>query len=105
MHIVGGTEDFILEKKTKIAPKKVRCITVNNDQHIFKIAVSKDPTWVGGTEYNNTSLLVYNTGGGKSIYINQEIETQEWSCAQLKTDNFSGSENYKSYLQAYLIKI
>jgi|GEM_PF-5967919 len=76
MYIVGGTEDFILERKTKIAPQKVRCITVNNDQHIFKIAISKDPTWVGGTEYNNTSLLVYNTGGGKAIYVEQEIDTE-----------------------------
>lgn len=77
MCIVGGTRDFVLDKKIKIAPQKVRCITVDNDQHIFKIAVSKDPTWVGGTEYNNPSLLVYNTGGGKAIYTEQEIDIED----------------------------
>ena len=77
MCIVGGNRDFVLDKKTKIASQKVRCITVDNDQHIFKIAVSKDPAWVGGTEYNKPSLLVYNTGGGKAIYIDQEVDVED----------------------------
>ena len=77
MCIVGGNRDFVLDKKTKIASQKVRCITVDNDQHIFKIAVSKDPAWVGGTEYNKPSLLVYNTGGGKALWVEQEVDVED----------------------------
>ena len=45
--------------------------------YIFKIAVSKESTWVGGTEYNGPSLLVYNTGGGKAIYVDQEVDIDD----------------------------
>ena len=51
----------------------VRCITVDSKDHLFLITNRKD-NWKGGTSYCYPAVSTFNTGGGKSIYIHQDIE-------------------------------
>lgn len=76
MIVEGGNRAFKLIKKVKVEPQLVRCITVNNKEHIFKVAVNQEKDWNGGTEYKYPSIYTYNTGGGKAIYVNQKVNVQ-----------------------------
>lgn len=73
--IIGHNRDYSLfEKKKLLFKKPVRCITVNSDYHIFMITDKKNPNWIGGNNYCYPAIYTYNTGGGKAIYINQDVE-------------------------------
>lgn len=73
--VLGGNRDYALIKKTKRPFKEnVRCITVDSDEHIFKIVDKQDPSWNGGNAYDLPSIYTYNTGGGKAIYVEQDID-------------------------------
>ena len=67
-------QDYTLISKELVDPQPVRCISVDSEQHIFLIVDKKDELWKGGIFYNLPAIYTYNTGGGKAIYIEQEID-------------------------------
>lgn len=75
--ILGYNQNLKLISKKLIQPQPVRCITVNSDDHIFLITDEKNPNWTGGNKYIDKALYTYNTGGGKSIMIYQEVEVKD----------------------------
>lgn len=75
--IVGNNRDMRLISKKKINPVPVRCITVDSDEHIFLITDERNLSWTGGTVYTGKAMYTYNTGGGKAIYVNQNVEIQD----------------------------
>ena len=58
--IFGGNRDFILTKKTKIKSQPIKCITIDSNEHIFKIVNEINPSWTGGTDFNLPSLYMYD---------------------------------------------
>ena len=74
--IIIGNNNFRLISKNKIKNELVRCIKVDSEEHIFLITDKKE-NWNGGTSYPYLALYTYNTGGGKAIYVDQEIEVDE----------------------------
>ena len=74
--IIIGNNNFRLIRKNKIKNELVRCIKVDSEEHIFLITDKKED-WNGGTSYPYYAIYTYNTGGGKSIFVDQEIEVDE----------------------------
>ena len=68
---------FQLFKKELIESEPVQCILVDSDNHLFLITDEIDNNWKGGNSYPYKAIYTRNTGGGKAIYINQEIEVQD----------------------------
>lgn len=83
-YVIGGNRILRFDKREKVEPQKVRCITVDNEEHIFKVAIhtfndkwnNAFENWKGGDKYGFPSLYTYNTGGGKAIFINQKVEVK-----------------------------
>ena len=50
---------------------------VDSDSHLFLITDEKNDNWKGGSSYPYKAIYTRNTGGGKAIYVNQEIEVEE----------------------------
>lgn len=65
---------FQLFKKELIESEPVQCILVDSDSHLFLITDEIDNNWKGGNSYPYKAIYTRNTGGGKAIYINQEID-------------------------------
>lgn len=75
--IIDGKRYSTLVKKTLLdTTKLVRCISVESEDHIFLITDTKID-WNGGDHYIGPAIYTYNTGGGKSIYIKQEVELKD----------------------------
>ncbi len=75
--IIAGKRENRLISKTKLNEEKlVRCITVDSDEHIFLVSDTKID-WNGGNTYTGPAIYTYNTGGGKAIYINQDVELKD----------------------------
>jgi len=72
-NIIIGNNNFRLLSKNKIKNELVRCIKVDSKEHIFLITDKKED-WNGGTSYPYLALYTYNTGGGKAIYVDQEVD-------------------------------
>ena len=68
---------FQLSKKELIESEPVQCILVDSDSHLFLITDEIDNNWKGGNSYPYKAIYTRNTGGGKAIYIEQEIEIKE----------------------------
>lgn len=64
---------WILADKTPIDNRVVMCIKVDSDTHMFLFDNRRDQMWHGGEIYTKTTVATSNTGGGKAIYIEQEI--------------------------------
>ena len=73
-YVLGNNCILRLIKKIKINSEPVRCIKVNSDKHIFLVTDKKNKNWSGGQSYPYFSIYTFNTGGGKAIWIDQEIE-------------------------------
>lgn len=71
--IIIGNNNFRLISKNKIKNEPVRCIKVDSEEHIFLIT-DKEEDWNGGISYPYLALYTYNTGGGKAIYVDQEVD-------------------------------
>jgi hypothetical protein len=67
-------QEYKLISKDLIDPQPVRCISVDSEQHVFLIVDKNDDSWKGGNIYNLPAIYTYNTGGGKALYINQDVE-------------------------------
>ena len=75
--IIDGKRYSTLVKKTLLnTTKLVRCISVESEDHIFLITDTKID-WNGGDHYTGPAICTYNTGGGKAIYIKQEVELKD----------------------------
>lgn len=67
-------KSYMLTIKQQIKSLPVQCILVDSDSHLFLITDEKNANWVGGQSYPYKAIYTRNTGGGKSLYINQEVE-------------------------------
>ena len=72
--ILGNNRNLMLIRKELIKGQPTRCIRVNSDEHIFLITDKINKKWTGGNVYPYYGVYTYNTGGGKSVFINQEVE-------------------------------
>ena len=70
--IIGNNSVYTLESKEEIPQEDVRCITVESPEHIFLIC-DKKRLFFGGKRYPYDAVFTYNTGGGKSVAIQNII--------------------------------
>ena len=76
--IASNSKNYVLtQKKLLDYTQPVRCITVDSEEHLFLVTDHIESEWNGGNKYCYPAVLVFNTGGGKSIYIEQEVEVKE----------------------------
>ena len=75
-YILANHNDFKLYKKELVETQPVQCILVDSDAHLFLITDEKYP-WNGGQSYPFKAIYTRNTGGGKAIYVNQEVEIED----------------------------
>lgn len=70
--IIGNNSVYTLESKEEIPQENVRCITVESPEHIFLIC-DKKRLFFGGKKYPYDAVFTYNTGGGKSVAVQNII--------------------------------
>lgn len=70
--IIGNNSVYTLESKEEIPQEDVRCITVESPEHIFLIC-DKKKLFFGGKKYPYDAVFTYNTGGGKSVAVQNII--------------------------------
>ena len=70
--IIGNNSVYTLESKEEIQQEDVRCITVESPEHIFLIC-DKKKVFFGGKKYPYDAVFTYNTGGGKSVAVQNII--------------------------------
>lgn len=70
--IIGNNYVYTLESKEEIQQEDVRCITVESPEHIFLIC-DKKRLFFGGKKYPYDAVFTYNTGGGKSVAVQNII--------------------------------
>ena len=75
-NIIIGNNNFRLISKNKIKNELVRCIKVDSEEHIFLIT-DKEEDWNGGKSYPYYAIYTYNTGGGKAICVDQEVDVDD----------------------------
>ena len=71
--ILGNNIEYILLNKVEILSEPVQCILVDSNSHLFLITDKKENNWNGGNTYPYNAIYTRNTGGGKAIWIEQEI--------------------------------
>ena len=74
--VLANNSSYNLYKKEPIKTQPVQCILVDSDSHLFLIT-DKKYQWNGGQSYPYEAIYTRNTGGGKAIYVDQEIEVQD----------------------------
>ena len=50
---------------------------ISSDDHLFLFTDTKNNEWNGGESYPFDAAYIYQTGGGKSIYVNQIVEVKD----------------------------
>ena len=71
--ILGNKSNYMLVGKSQVENELVRCIKVASEEHIFLIS-EQEEKWKGGSKYPYPAMYTYNTGGGKAIYVEQEVD-------------------------------
>lgn len=71
MSILGTQENFNVISKNIIKNEPVKCILIDSDEHIFSITSNHKKS------IKDNLLQTCNTGGGKSVYLYQEISIKE----------------------------
>ena len=69
-----NNEKFIVQDIYQIENEFVRCILVDSETHLFLITDEINDKWKGGDYYPFKACATSNTGGGKSIWVEQEIK-------------------------------
>ena len=64
---------FDLIEKTLIKREPVRCIRVDSPSHLFLVTDTIHTNWKGGNYYPYAAIYTHNTGGGKSVMIQNII--------------------------------
>lgn len=72
--VIGNNSNFTLVSKESIESADVRCITTACEEHVFLITSAKHEDWKDYTSYPFSGIYTANTGGGKAIWIEQEID-------------------------------
>ena len=75
--VVGLWKSYALTIKEQVDTQPVQCILVDSDSHLFLITDEKNDNWNGGQSYPYKAIYTRNTGGGKAIYVNQEVEVDD----------------------------
>lgn len=74
-YILGNNTNYKLVSKTLIPNMLVRCISVDSEEHIFLVCDKTVSEFLnGGCSYKYDAVYTYNTGGGKAIWVGQEID-------------------------------
>lgn len=74
-YILGNNTNYKLVSKTLLPNMLVRCISVDSEEHIFLVCDKTVPEFLnGGCSYKYDAVYTYNTGGGKAIWVGQEID-------------------------------
>lgn len=63
----------LVDKVLTDSNEPVQCILTDSDNHLFLVTDKKQPFWQGGNKYLFDAIYTRNTGGGKAIWIEQEI--------------------------------
>ncbi len=74
--IPGNLTDYLISDVKVVKNKSVRCFMINSDNHLFLFTDTKNNKWNGGESYPFDAAYIYQTGGGKAIYIDQSVEVQ-----------------------------
>lgn len=66
---------YAIQGKEEIKKQPVQCILVDSDEHLFLITDESHmyEEWEGGDSYPYEAVYTRNTGGGKSVYIQNII--------------------------------
>lgn len=73
--ILGNNTNYKLIRKDVIPNMLVRCISVDSEEHVFLVCDKVVPEFLGGgCSYKYNAVYTYNTGGGKAIWVGQEID-------------------------------
>lgn len=73
--VLGNNTNYKLISKVVIPNTLVRCISVDSEEHIFLVCDKTVPEFLdGGYSYKYDAVYTYNTGGGKAIWVGQEID-------------------------------
>ena len=72
--VPGIISDYIITSIKEVENAPVRCFMINSDNHLFLFTDNKNKEWQGGNSYPFDAAYIYQTGGGKSCYINQIVE-------------------------------
>lgn len=73
--ILGNNTNYKLISKIVIPNMLVRCISVDSDEHIFLVCDKEVLEFLNGEcSYKYDAIYTYNTGGGKAIWVGQEID-------------------------------
>lgn len=75
--IPGNLTDYLISDVKVVKNKSVRCFMINSDNHLFLFTATKNNKWNGGESYPFDAAYIYQTGGGKSIYVNQTVEVKD----------------------------
>ena len=75
--VPGIISDYLITSIKEVENAPVRCFMINSDNHLFLFTNNKNKKWQGGNSYPFDAAYIYQTGGGKSIYINQTVEVKD----------------------------
>ena len=75
--IPGNLTDYSISDIKVVKNKSVRCFMINSNNHLFLFTDTKNNEWNGGDSYPFDAAYIYQTGGGKSIYVNQTVEVKD----------------------------
>lgn len=75
--IPGNNTDYLVSSVRKVKNKSVRCFMVGSEDHLFLFTDTKNKEWNGGDSYPFDAAYIYNTGGGKAIFVEQNVELQD----------------------------
>lgn len=75
--IPGNLTDYLISDVKVVKNNSVRCFMINSNNHLFLFTDTKNNEWNGGESYPFDAAYIYQTGGGKSIYVNQTVEVKD----------------------------
>ena len=67
---------YAIRNKIEVEKQPVQCILVDSNEHLFLITDEEHMSseWNGGNSYLYEAIYTRNTGGGKAIWVEQEID-------------------------------
>lgn len=71
--VANNGKQYKLTRKKIIEKQPVQCILVDSNDHLFLVTDKEDIRWKGGDHYPYNAVYTRNTGGGKAIWVDQEL--------------------------------
>lgn len=72
--VPGNLTNYLVTSIEVVKNQPVRCFMIGSNDHIFMFTDTKHDEWKGGNNYPFDAAYIYQTGGGKAIYIGQTVE-------------------------------